>query len=90
MLLQLLVARIRSLLLLLLGIVNRALCCFSRKRRNSFSDCAEPLMLVSIGAEQTTAGTGGPAGQNRGRRDEVSLLCGMHRVTRINLMFMFR
>lgn len=80
MLLQLLGARIRSLLLLLLGIVNRALCCFSRQRRNSFSDCEVVLQTVSIGgvgtcsgsADPQTPGTGGTVGSSRGRRDEVS------------------
>lgn len=70
MLLQLIGARIRSLLLLLLAIVNRALCCFSRKRRNSFSDCEVVLQSVSVGADQQSSFGGGSR-----KRDNVSSSC---------------
>lgn len=40
-------SRFKALILGCLAVVNRAMCCFSRKRRNSFSDC-EVLQSVNV------------------------------------------
>lgn len=47
MLLNHICSRFKALILGCLTVFNRTLCCFSRKRRNSFSDC-EVLQSVSV------------------------------------------
>lgn len=47
MLLNHICSRFKAIFLGFLTIFNRALCCFSRKRRNSFSDC-EVLQSVNV------------------------------------------
>ncbi|KAJ6636923.1 Receptor-binding cancer antigen expressed on SiSo cells [Pseudolycoriella hygida] len=46
--------RLKAMLLALVVIFKRALCCFSRKRRDSFSEC-EMLSSVNVVSENTSA-----------------------------------
>lgn len=46
-------ARLKSVLLAFVAIFKRALCCFSRKRRDSFSEC-EMLSSVNVVSENSS------------------------------------
>lgn len=51
--------RLKAIVLAVLAIFNRALCCFSRKRRNSYSDDSEVLQMVSVVNQSGSAGGAG-------------------------------
>lgn len=63
MMLAYVLARLKAVLLSFAVLFKRALCCFSRKRRNSYSEC-EVLQSVNV-VDNKTYGT---------QRNEVSKL----------------
>lgn len=54
--------RLKALVIVVLAVFKRALCCFSRKRRNSYSDDSEVLQMVSV-VNQNTGGSSRKTGE---------------------------
>lgn len=57
-------ARLKSFLLSIITLFRRTLCCFSRRRKSSYSECE---ILTSVNVVQTN--------QNARSREEVCDLC---------------
>uniref|UniRef100_A0A182MCC5 Estrogen receptor binding site associated antigen 9 n=1 Tax=Anopheles culicifacies TaxID=139723 RepID=A0A182MCC5_9DIPT len=68
MITELVMNRIRQLLLAIVGVLKRAMCCFSRRRKLSASEC-EVLNTVSVDQRYPNAGRNAGHGKNVPEKD---------------------